>query len=152
MERGMNRDFVEMLCALNETGADFLIVGAHAVAAHGHPRTTGDLDIWIRLSTENIQRVYQALQVFGAPLSNLSQEDLSQPDTVFQIGVSPFRIDLLTSITGVDFSQAWQNKMAMTIEEQEVFCIGLDDLLANKRATGRPKDLADIDSLENLWK
>ena len=72
MERGMNRDFVEMLCALNETGADFLIIGAHAVAAHGHPRATGDLDIWIRLSTENAQRVFQALQVFGAPLANLS--------------------------------------------------------------------------------
>ncbi len=150
MERGMNRDFVEMLCALNETGADFLIIGAHAVAAHGHPRATGDLDIWIRLSTKNAQRVFQALQAFGAPLTNLSLEDLSQPDTVFQIGVSPFRIDLLTSITGVDFVQAWQNKMAMTIEEQDVFCIGLDDLIVNKKATGRPKDLADIDSLENL--
>ena len=93
---------------------------------------------------------FKALQVFGAPLANLSLEDLSQSDTVFQIGVAPFRIDLLTSITGVDFARAWQNKIAMTIEGQEFFCIGLNDLLANKKATGRPKDLADIDSLENL--
>jgi len=91
-----------------------------------------------------------ALQVFGAPLANLSREDLSQLNTVFQIGVAPFRIDLLTSITGVDFSQAWQHKIEMTLEGQEFYCMGLNDLLANKKATGRPKDLADIDSLENL--
>ncbi len=150
MERGMNRDFVEMLCALDETGAEFLIVGAYAVAVHGHPRATGDLDIWIRPSQENAQRVYQALQVFGAPLSNLSKEDLFKTNTVFQIGVSPFRIDLLTSITGVEFSHAWQNKIEMTLEGQKYYCIGLDDLLSNKKAIGRPKDLADIDSLENL--
>jgi hypothetical protein len=145
----MNRDFVEMLFALSETGADSLIVGAYAVAAHGHPRATGDLDIWIRPSPENAERVFQALQVFGAPLSNISQEDLSLPGTVFQIGVSPSRIDILTSLTGVPFDQAWQNKMAIIIEGREVFCIGLDDLLINKKATGRPQDLADVDSLEN---
>ena len=149
MESGMNRDFVEMLFALSETGADSLIVGAYAVAAHGHPRATGDLDIWIRPSPENAERVFQALQVFGAPLSNISQEDLSLPGTVFQIGVSPSRIDILTSRTGVAFDQAWQNKMAIIIEGREVFCIGLDDLLINKKATGRPQDLADVDSLEN---
>ena len=145
----MNRDFVEMLFALSETGADSLIVGAYAVAAHGHPRATGDLDIWIRPSPENAERVFQALQVFGAPLSNISQEDFSLPGTVFQIGVSPSRIDILTSLTGVAFDQAWQNKMAIIIEGREVFCIGLDDLLINKKATGRPQDLADVDSLEN---
>jgi hypothetical protein len=144
----MNRDFVEMLFALSETGADSLIVGAYAVAAHGHPRATGDLDIWIRPSPENAERVFQALQVFGAPLSNISQEDLSLPGTVFQIGVSPSRIDILTSLTGVAFDQAWQNKMPIIIEGREVFCIGLDDLLINKKATGT-KDLADVDSLEN---
>ena len=150
MERGMNRDFVEMLCALTETEAEFLVVGAYAVAAHGHPRATGDLDIWVRPSPENAEKVFMALQVFGAPLANLSREDLSQLNTVFQIGVAPFRIDLLTSITGVDFSQAWQHKIEMTLEGQEFYCMGLNDLLANKKATGRPKDLADIDSLENL--
>ena len=146
----MNRDFVEMLFALSETGSDFLIVGAYAVAAHGHPRATGDLDIWVRPSPENAERVLQALQAFGAPLSNLSREDLTHPDTVFQIGVSPFRIDILTSITGVDFEQAWKNKMTISIEGRPVFCIGLDDLLLNKKATARAKDLADVDALEHL--
>ncbi|MDR4494487.1 MAG: hypothetical protein AB7P17_07685 [Nitrospirales bacterium] len=146
----MNRDFVEMLFALSETGADFLIVGAYAVAAHGHPRATGDLDIWIRPSPENAERVFQALQAFGAPVSNLSREDLQHPDTVFQIGVAPFRIDILTSITGVNFDQAWQNKMTITIEDRLVSCIGRDELLLNKKSTARPKDLADIDALERL--
>ena len=146
----MNRDFVEMLFALSETGSDFLIVGAYAVAAHGHPRATGDLDIWVRPSPENAERVLQALQAFGAPLSNLSREDLTHPDTVFQIGVSPFRIDILTSKTGVDFEQAWKNKMTISIEGRPVFCIGLDDLLLNKKATARAKDLADVDALEHL--
>lgn len=144
----MNRDFVEMLSALNETGADFLIVGAHAVAAHGHPRATGDLDIWVRSTSENAQRVLRALGEFGAPLSNLSLEDLSHPNTVFQIGVSPCRIDILTSITGVDFAKAWTNKIEIQVEGLTVFCIGKNDLLHNKKATGRPQDLADVDSLE----
>ncbi len=146
----MNRDFVEMLCALSETGAEFLVVGAYAVAAHGYPRATGDLDTWVRPSAENAEKVFRAVQVFGAPLHNLTLEDLSQPDTVFQIGVAPFRIDPLTSISGVDFLHAWKNKIAMNIEGQAFFCIGLNDFLANKKATGRPKDLADIDTLKNL--
>jgi hypothetical protein len=138
-----------MLSALSETGADFLIVGAYAVAAHGEPRATGDLDIWIRPTPENAKLVWEALQVFGAPLDNLSLEDLACPDTVFQIGVSPFRIDILTSITGVAFDQAWQNKLEITIEGMPVCCIGLKELLINKHTLGRPKDLADIDSLKN---
>ena len=150
MGNGMNRDFVEMLSALNATGADFLIVGAHAVAAHGHPRATGDLDIWVRSSSENAHRVLRALKEFGAPLSNLSLEDLLHPDTVFQIGVSPCRIDILTSITGVDFEIAWRNKIEIKIEDLSVFCIGKHDLLQNKKATGRPQDLADVVSLEKI--
>lgn len=144
----MNRDFVEMLSALNATGADFLIVGAHAVAAHGYPRATGDLDIWVRSTLENAQRVRRALEEFGAPLSNLSLEDLSHPDTVFQIGVSPCRIDILTSITGVDFANAWRNKIEIQVEGLTVFCIGKQDLLQNKKATGRPQDLADASFIE----
>jgi len=144
----MNRDFVEMLSALNATGTDFLVVGAHVVAAHGHPRATGDLDIWVRSTTENAQRVLKALGEFGAPLSNLSLEDLSHPNTVFQIGVSPCRINILTSITGVHFENAWRNKIAIQVEGLSVFCIGKHDLLENKKATGRSQDLADVVSLE----
>jgi hypothetical protein len=103
----MNRDFVEMLSALCAAGAEFLVVGAHALAAHGAPRATGDLDIWIRATPENADRVLAALRQFGAPLVDLTKADLLAPDVVFQIGLVPSRIDLLTSITGVEFDRAW---------------------------------------------
>jgi hypothetical protein len=146
----MNRDFVEMLSALNETGADFLVVGAHAVAAHGHPRATGDLDIWIRPTSTNARQVLGALKQFGAPISNISLEDLSQPQTVFQIGVSPCRIDILTSITGVDFDQAWENKIEIRVNDLTVFCIGKQDLIQNKNVLVRPQDLADVAALKKF--
>jgi len=146
----MNRDFVEMLSALNETGADFLVVGAHAVAAHGYPRATGDLDIWIRPTSTNARQVLSALKQFGAPISNISLEDLSQPQTVFQIGVSPCRIDILTSITGVDFDQAWENKIEIRVNDLTVFCIGKQDLIQNKNVLARPQDLADVAALKKF--
>src|SRR4051812_1317630 len=104
----MNRDFAEMLSALSAAGAEFLVVGAHALAAHGRPRATGDLDIWVRSTSENAEKVWSALARFGAPLSGLSKADLQAPDVVFQIGIEPNRIDILTSIDGVDFDGAWQ--------------------------------------------
>lgn len=146
----MNRDFVEMLSALNETGADFLVVGAHAVAAHGYPRATGDLDIWIRPTSTNARQVLSALKQFGAPITNISLEDLSQPQTVFQIGVSPCRIDILTSITGVDFDQAWENKIEIRVNDLTVFCIGKQDLIQNKNVLARPQDLADVAALKKF--
>ncbi len=146
----MNHDFVEMLSALNETGADFLVVGAHAVAAHGHPRATGDLDIWIRPTNQNAHQVLDALKQFGAPISNLSLGDLTQPHTVFQIGVSPCRIDILTSITGVDFDQAWKHKIKIQVNELSIFCIGKQDLIQNKNTLARPQDLADVAALKRL--
>ncbi len=144
----MNRDFVEMLAALYAARAEFLVVGAHAVAAHGVPRATGDLDIWVRPSPENAERVFTALKAFGAPLLDLTREDLSRPGIVFQIGVVPCRIDLLTEITGVDFDQAWQSRLESKIEGINVDFIGRSELIANKRATGRPKDMADVAALE----
>jgi hypothetical protein len=144
----LNRDFVEMLSALCAAAAEFLIVGAHAVAAHGLPRATGDLDIWVRRTPENADRVLAALRAFGAPLHDLTPSDLTRPDTVFQIGVVPSRIDILTSISGVDFDDAWPRRMPLAVEGLSVACIGRDDLLANKRAAGRPQDLADIARLE----
>ncbi len=146
----MNHDFVEMLSALSETETDFMVVGAHAVAAHGHPRATGDLDIWIRPSPTNAPQVLGALKQFGAPISNLSLEDLSQPHTVFQIGVSPCRIDILTSITGVEFDQAWKNKIEIQVNDLTVFCIGKQDLIQNKNVLARPQDLADVAALKRL--
>lgn len=144
----MNRDFVEMLSALCAAGAEFLVVGAHAVAVHGVPRATGDLDLWVRPTPENAQRVWAALKTFGAPLHDLTPEDLARPGIVFQIGIVPCRIDILTQITGVDFGSAWRGKTELAIEGVRVSVIGRNELLANKRATGRPKDLADIAALE----
>ncbi len=144
----MNRDFVEMLSALSAAGVEFLIVGAHALAAHGLPRATGDLDIWIKRSAENAERVLAALRVFGAPLHDLTRDDLLRPDTVFQIGVVPCRIDILTTISGIEFDDAWPGRLPLALEDLSVACIGRDDLLANKRAAGRPQDLADVARLE----
>jgi hypothetical protein len=143
----MNPDFLDMLSALNEAGAEYVIVGAHAVAAHGSPRATGDLDLWIRATRENAERVLEALRRFGAPLYDLTVEDLSSPDVVFQIGVPPVRIDILTSVSGLTFDTAWKRKTEIKIEHLRAFCIGKEDLIANKLAVGRPKDLADVAAL-----
>ena len=143
----MNRDFVEMLSALTETGTEFIVVGAHALAAHGVPRATGDLDIWIRGTTENAARVLAALKVFGAPLFDVSADDLTRPGTVFQIGVPPSRIDILTSISGVTFEEAWPRRVTLSVGELSVPVLGKNDFIANKRAVGRPKDLSDLDLL-----
>jgi hypothetical protein len=144
----MNRDFAEMLSALSAAGAEFLVVGAHAVAAHGHPRATGDLDIWVRATPENAGRVWSALERFGAPLFDLAREDLSRPGVVFQIGVPPRRIDILTEITGVSFDEAWPRRLTAALEGHSLPFIGRDDLLVNKRAVGRPKDWGDVAFLE----
>lgn len=144
----MNRDFAEMLSALSEAGAEFLVVGAHALAAHGVPRATRDLDIWINPTPDNAARVMKALRAFGAALMDLTEEDLTTPGTVFQIGVEPFRIDILTAISGVTFDEAWKNRLPLDIEGVRVLVLGRQDFIANKRATGRTRDLADIESLE----
>jgi len=136
-----------MLSALSAAGAEFLVVGAHALAAHGVPRATGDLDLWVRASAENAERVWEALEQFGAPLHDLTIEDLARPDVVFQIGVVPQRIDLLTSITGVRFDDAWANRVLVEIGELEVPVLGRSELVRNKRAVGRTRDLADIAEL-----
>jgi hypothetical protein len=144
----MNRDFVEMLSALAEAQAEFLVVGAHALAAHGVPRATGDLDIWVRPESKNADRVLAALEAFGAPRFDLTREDLLRTGTVFQIGVAPSRIDILTSISGVSFEQAWPNRTTVSIGSLSVPVLGKDDFIANKRAVGRPRDLSDLDLLE----
>ena len=140
----MNRDFVEMLSALSAAGARFLIVGAHALAAHGAPRATGDLDIWIGATPDNAARVLDALRNFGAALFDLTVDDLSRPDTVFQVGLPPSRIDILSSISGVTFDHAWSRRLEIRIGDLDVGVIGREDFIANKTASGRPKDLMDL--------
>jgi hypothetical protein len=145
----LNPDFREMLSALSAAEAEYLVVGAYALAAHGYPRATGDLDIWINPTSVNAPRVWEAMRQFKAPMSQLSLADLSTPDQVIQIGVAPIRIDLLTSIDGVQFDDAWPNRLNIAIEGLTIAVIGRNDLLNNKRASGRPKDLADVAWLES---
>ncbi len=144
----MNRDFVEMLSALCDAHAEFLVVGAHALAVHGCPRATGDLGIWVRPSADNSERVLAALKVFGAPLFDVTREDLSAPGIVFQMGVVPCRIDILTGISGVTFEEAWPERVQQTIEGLDLGFISRAHLIVNKRASGRAKDLADVEALE----
>jgi len=144
----MNRDFAEMLAALSAAGAEFLIVGAHALAAHGRPRATGDLDLWIRATPENARRVWRALLAFGAPLDELRLEDLSTAEVVFQIGVVPARIDILTSLTGLEFDQAWPRRHAIEVDGLTLPFLSREDLIRNKTALNRPRDRADIADLE----
>jgi hypothetical protein len=144
----LNRDYAEMLSALSDEGAEFMIVGAYAMAAHGVPRATGDLDIWVRCSRSNAVRVMRALRHFGAPLFDLTEQDLARGGTVLQIGQPPSRIDILTSIDGVTFGRAWAGRLTGRIEGIDVAIIGHEALLRNKRAAARPKDLVDVGILE----
>ncbi len=139
----LNPDFKDMLSALCGEGVEFLIVGAYALAAHGHPRATGDLDIWIRCSSDNTQRVWRALHRFGAPMHTVTAKDLAVSGMVFQIGVAPCRVDLMTSIDGVEFDDAWPHRMTITIEDLTIPVISRAHLIQNKKASGRPQDLAD---------
>jgi hypothetical protein len=143
----MNRDFAEMLSALFAARAEFLVVGAHALAAHGFPRATGDLDIWVNATPENAPRVWKALVEFGAPLEDLALEELSRPGIIFQMGQPPHRIDVITRIDGVVFADAWPNRLEATIDGRELPLLGRADLVTNKRAAGRPKDVADLATL-----
>jgi len=147
----MSPDFLDLLRALSEAEARFLIVGAYAVGVHGRPRATKDLDIWVEPSEKNAPRVLRALIAFGAPLMGLTEFDLRQPGIGLQIGVDPGRIDVLTKVSGVQFAEAWPGRVQVDWGEG-VQCnvIGLDELLRNKRASGRPQDLADVDALERL--
>ena len=144
----LNPDYKDMLRALSDANIDFLLVGAYAVAADGHQRATGDLDLWVRPDSETAPRVYRVLAEFGAPLHDLTIDDLASPGMVFQIGVEPSRIDILTAISGVAFDDAWGNRMSIEIDNIKFNVIGRSDLIVNKRACGRPKDIADAETLD----
>jgi hypothetical protein len=144
----MNRDFAEMLNALSAESVEFLVVGAYAVAGHGLPRATGDIDLWVRPVAENAARVWKALERFGAPRSRLTVDIFTQPDIVYQIGLPPNRIDLLTGIDGVSFDEAWADRVDCVVDGVAFPMISRHHLVMNKRATGRPQDLADVARLE----
>ena len=142
-------DLRDLLRAFIDHEVRFLIVGGYALAVHGHPRATGDLDVWIECDKTNASRAYEALGAFGAPLQDLSLQDLMTPGTVFQIGLPPVRIDVLTQITGVEFAAAWPDRRDTGIDDLMVPVIGRQALLVNKRALGRTRDLADVELLES---
>jgi hypothetical protein len=144
----VNRDFAEILHELSAAGADFLVVGAYAMAAHDQPRATGDIDIWVRATRSNAEKVWKALIAFGAPLNVLTIADLAAPGITFQMGLPPNRIDILTDIDGVTFDEAWAGRLTARFDDIVYSVIGRDDLIRNKRAAGRPKDLLDADRLE----
>ncbi|HXW96087.1 MAG TPA: hypothetical protein VEI47_00775 [Gemmatimonadales bacterium] len=145
----MIADFRDLLTELSEGGVRFLVVGAHALAAHGVPRTTGDLDLWVEATAENAGRIWRALARFGAPLASLGirEADFTRPNQVVQLGLPPYRIDLLTSISGVTFAEAWAGRLEGRLFEVPVGFIGREAFIRNKRASARPKDLEDIRSL-----
>jgi hypothetical protein len=143
----MNPDFVDLLRAFTAHDVRFLIVGAYALAVHGRPRATGDLDVWVEATADNATRVMRALVEFGAPLSGVTPEDFSRPGVVFQMGLPPRRIDVLTELTGVTFDDAWPTRLHAAFGPLSVDYLGREAFIRNKRATGRTRDLADIEDL-----
>lgn len=144
----LNRDFRDMLSAFSDAGVEYLVVGAYALAAHGLVRGTGDIDLWVRSTPENAARVHGALVAFGAPADQFGVEDFIRADSVVQLGVPPLRIDILTGITGVEFSAAWETRMMLELEGIAVPVLSRAHLIANKRAADRPKDRLDLRWLE----
>lgn len=145
----MDPDFKELLLTFNAHDVEYLIVGAHALAAYGHVRATKDLDVWVRPNRQNAEKVLTALSAFGAPLGDLNLEDLSRAGTIFQIGMPPLRIDLITAIDGVDFEEAWPDRFSAGFGGVPVSVISRHHLIVNKTASARLQDLADLERLNS---
>ena len=145
----LNPDFRDILSAFIEAKVEFLVVGGYAMAAHRLPRATKDLDLWVRPSAENATRVLLALDVFGAPRQGLTAADLEAEGTIYQVGVPPNRVDIITIVDGVQFENAWRERSEVDIEGLRIPVIGRTHLIINKRTVGRPQDLLDADLLES---
>jgi len=148
--RELNPDFRDLLLAFAAEQVEFLVVGAYALALHGVPRFTGDLDVFVRPTAENAERVWNALARFGAPVrtAGVRPADFATPGIVYQIGLPPARVDVLTAISGVTFDEAWVGREVTDLEGAIVCFIGRESLIRNKEAAGRPKDLADAARLK----
>ena len=145
----LDKNFKEMFRCLLAQDVDFLLVGGYAVAAYGYPRATKDIDIWVWANPNNAQKIIKALAEFGAPLHEITEEDLKTEGMVFRIGVPPLRIDIVTKIDGVSFGEAYPNRTTEEIEGLKIPMISKADLIRNKKASGRMQDLADVEKLEN---
>lgn len=148
----LNEDYKEMLQLLLEERVDFIIVGAYALGAHGYPRATGDIDIWIKPDDNNSLKVYKALSKFGAPLEQINIDDFSKEGVIFQIGVIPRRIDIISKIDGVTYEEADKDKLVVEVEGLKLPVISLNKLIKNKMSTGREKDAFDIKTLKKKKK
>ncbi len=146
----LNPEFREILSEFCAGEVEFLLVGAYALAVHGLPRATGDIDLWISKDPENAVRVWHALVRFGAPMGGISPSDFEQPGLIFQIGVAPRRVDVITDVDGLGFDEAWSRRTSATVDGLTIPVVSSEDLLRNKRASGRPKDLGDVAYLEEL--
>lgn len=144
----MEPDFNELLKAFNDYQVKYLVIGGHAVMKYSEPRYTKDLDIWVKADTENAGAVFDALKAFGAPLAGMTKDDFAHEGHFYQIGVAPLRIDILMSIKGVEFDQAWANRVESDIGGAQAFFISKSDLIKSKRAAGRPQDVIDAELLE----
>jgi hypothetical protein len=143
----MNQDFLDLLSAFTDHNVRFMVVGAYALAVHGRPRATGDLDVWIDPTPENAAHVMRALNQFGAPTGQVTVDDFSRPGLVLQMGLPPVRIDVLTELTGLTFAEAWPERASAAFGPLTVNVIGREAFIKNKRATGRARDLGDIEAL-----
>lgn len=144
----LNEDFKDILSCLLEENVEFLLIGAYALAAHGYPRATKDIDIWVKAGEENAPRIMKALSRFGAPMSQIDSHDFLTEGAVFQIGIAPRRIDITTRIDGVRFEDAYPERMQVEIEGLRIPVISRRRLIENKEASGRPQDLVDAKTLK----
>ena len=144
----MNQDFTEFIKCLNKHDVKYLIVGGYAVAIHGHPRYTKDLDVWVRIATDNAEKILLALKEFGFSSLKLEVNDFTEPQNVIQLGYPPNRIDIITTASGIDFEESYANRLMVEIDGIKASFIDLENLKKNKRATGRYQDLADLEKLE----
>lgn len=145
----LNRDFREFIALLNSHEVRYLVVGGYALAFHGHPRYTKDIDLWLEITPRNAAAVLAALHDFGFAELELTEQDFLESGNVIQLGYPPSRIDLLTQATGLDFSTCYETRVEVDIEGVQVNFVDLENLKKNKRATGRLQDLADLEYLES---
>jgi hypothetical protein len=148
----LNEDYKEMLQILLDNKIKFLVVGAYAMGVYGYPRATGDIDIWVLASVENSEKIFKSLKQFGAPLQQINDKTFTEQGVIFQIGVAPRRIDIITRIDGVDFDKAYENRQEIAIENMNIPVISIKDLIRNKESTGREKDALDSKELREIDK
>jgi len=144
----LNQDFKEFFELLNANQVQYLVVGGYAIAIHGHPRYTKDIDVWVAMTAENAEKIVRALNEFGFASLGLKADDFLTPDQVIQLGYEPSRIDILTTISGVEFSTCYDSRVNMDVDGVQITVIDNENLKKNKKASGRPQDLADVDQLK----